>query len=340
LRRQFLPSGCHYERCPGYHCAVLEDLLDTTAALRTTRRLPRLRRRVESVTQRALAFLAAILHPDGSLPLFGDTAAGPSPRPADLFAAAKAAGFRVPSPQEGTFAFQDAGFYGCRLRDDFLIVTAGRTGAPDQPGHAHCDFGSFELSWGGGRVVTDTGNHDYTTGARRDMARSTAAHNVAQPNGLEQARFWAAHRFATLVHPRVVRRDYDERKQELRLTLVSSAYRVRGLLWRRRMLFRPGALRIDDSVSGARIVSRLHFHPALRLESAAPSTASLVGGTCRLPVLSDGRLSAGLSPYWPRFYAATPERLSLAAEAAGSVRLELRRGDARDGASSGKSPAR
>ena len=296
LRRQFLPSGCHYERCCGYHCAVVEDLLDVVAASRAAGD-QQIASRTKEVLERALRFLATILHPDGGLPLFGDTAGGLAPQPADILRSAETLGFHPPVAEDGPFVFADAGFYGARFGGDFLVVTAGGTGAPDQPGHAHCDFGSFELSLGGRRVVTDTGVYNYTAGARRDWARSTAAHNVAQPDNLEQGRFWAAHRFAEVSYPRSVRWRYEEKSKKLTLQTVGSVYRRYGLLWIRRLLFQTSRVEITDDISGTNFVCRLHLAPQWRYEDGA-----IVADGTRLSVEATGPISAERKPLWEHFY--------------------------------------
>ena len=296
LRKQFLPSGCHYERCCGYHCAVVEDLLDVVAASRVVGD-ERIASCTKKVLERALRFLVTILHPDGTLPLFGDTAAGLAPQPADILRSAETLGLRPPVVENGPFVFADAGFYGARFGGDFLVVTAGRTGAPDQPGHAHCDFGSFELSLGGRRVVTDTGVYDYTAGARRDWARSTAAHNVAQPDNLEQARFWAVHRFAEVSCPRAVRWRYEGKSGRLILQIVGSVYHRYGLLWIRRLVFQTNRVEITDQVNGADFVCRLHLAPEWRYEDG-----TILAEDTRLSLKASGSISTEKKPLWEHFY--------------------------------------
>jgi len=319
IRRQFLPSGCHYERCPTYHCAMVEDLLDIIIALRNTGRLPELLSVAEDALRRALVFLVMILHPDGTLPLFGDSANGLAPTPEQLFQEAERLGFKRPKPPEGAFAFEDSGFYGARFGDDFLIVTAGRTGAPDQPGHAHCDFGSFELSLGGRRIITDTGVYDYTAGARRDYARSTVVHNVVYVDGVEQARFWAVHRFASLFYPRTIHWRYDEKQKSFRLWFVGSVYHRYGFLWKRRFLFEPSRLEVADTIPGADFLSHLHFAPRWRYEDGV-----MVSDGARLSVEADDDLVVDRTPFWEHFYEEN-QRFCIMVKGCGKVWLRINR---------------
>ena len=318
MRRQFLPSGCHYERCCGYHCAVVEDLLDVVAASRAAGD-QQIASRTKEVLERALRFLITILHPDGALPLFGDTAAGLTPQPADILRCAQRLGFHPPAAKDGPFLFADAGFYGARFGGDFLVVTAGRTGAPDQPGHAHCDFGSFELSFGGRRVVTDTGVYDYTAGARRDWARCTAAHNVAQPDNLEQARFWAVHRFASLVFPRVIRWRYEPKNRRFTLQVVGSVYRRYGFLWIRRIVFQTNWVEVTDGVNGADFVCRLHLTPDWRYKDG-----TILADDMRLSLKASGLIRTEKKPLWEHFYR-EKQRLCIIVRGQNSIWVRIKR---------------
>ena len=68
--RQFPGDGGHVEAAPMYHAGLLDDLL-TLRALRRDHS-PAMAR-LDVVVGRATAWLAAVRHPDGRLPCFGDT---------------------------------------------------------------------------------------------------------------------------------------------------------------------------------------------------------------------------------------------------------------------------
>src|SRR5581483_9905432 len=83
-----------------------------------------------------------------------------------------------------------------RLGDDrdVLIFDCGPCGLDLQPGHAHADFLSAELSIGGQRFLVDPGTPTYTESELRDRCRSAAAHNGPHVRFAEPLEFWRSFR--------------------------------------------------------------------------------------------------------------------------------------------------
>jgi hypothetical protein len=265
INRQILPDGGHYERTFTYHCAVMEDLLDIEAALSAVRRYERLRRLAESRIKGMAKFLVRCLHPDGNMPLFGDSAYGLAPSPSILIETVNNRfGTAISTPGEDVLEFTDSGYYGVRFGNGtFLIVNAGRMGAPDQPGHAHCDSLSFEFSLCGRRMIVDTGVGSYTPGRERNYVRSTAAHNVPQADAREQAVFWASHRFASLAHIRRITPSITGTPgSSWELSATASGFGSSGIQWSRHFVCQPeGFLATDRLNPEFRFITRMHFHP-------------------------------------------------------------------------------
>jgi len=74
ISEQVLTSGEHFERSPMYHCHVLELLMDVADVVQE--HLPELARACRDATDRMSEFLAQIVHPDGEIPLLGDSCFG------------------------------------------------------------------------------------------------------------------------------------------------------------------------------------------------------------------------------------------------------------------------
>jgi hypothetical protein len=191
LDEQVLSDGGHYERSPMYHTIALEDVLDLIAFARARgercagyeTRAARLRR-----------FLASVLHEDGEIPFFNDSALGQSaPARAVLDYADTVLG---PDPvPRGDAAFPETGLFVARsVPRSTLVLDCGPIGPAYQPGHAHNDALSFELSVGGKRIIVNSGTSTYESGEVREFERSTAAHNTLRVNGLEQNETWSSHR--------------------------------------------------------------------------------------------------------------------------------------------------
>ena len=195
LDEQILPDGAHYERAPMYHALLLENLLDLSNALASVGRPDgdALAGRLRDAAARMLGAHAVWTHPDGEIALFGDSAFDIAQPPERLvrYAAALSVDAQAPAPAG---ALRDAGIVRLGAGPFTLIATAAAPSPAHQPGHAHCDALSFELSFGEERVVTDTGVAEYLEGPRRSWSRATRAHGTVEVEGHEQSELWAAHR--------------------------------------------------------------------------------------------------------------------------------------------------
>lgn len=73
---------------------------------------------------------------------------------------------------------------------DVLVVDCGPIGPDYQPGHAHCDTLSFELSLNGRRVIVDSGCSQYVDGEIRQYNRGSLGHNTLAIDGVNQSEVW------------------------------------------------------------------------------------------------------------------------------------------------------
>jgi len=198
LAAHVLAGGGHAERSPMYHCLLLEGLLDVYTML-LLREMPPLWlvERLRAMTQR----LADLLHPDGDVPLFNDTALGHASRPAELLDYARAAiDFALAPPSRIT---EDDGYVVFRDARSFLIIDGGPIGPENNPCHGHADNLSYELSVGRRRVVVDAGVFSYQPGDMRGYCRGTEAHNTVVVDGCDQSEVWRAFRVGRQARPYV-----------------------------------------------------------------------------------------------------------------------------------------
>jgi len=323
LAEQILPDGCHFEASPMYHARAVWLLL----ALRETGDSD-LRARVEAPLERALAALPKLCHPDGRIALLSDSAFGIQNEPADLLAhAAGLLGREPPAPPAGAFALPDVGYFGARsAAGHHAVCDAGPIGPDAQPGHAHADLFSFELSLRGRRVVSDAGVYGYEADAMRRYCRSTAAHNTVEIDGEDQCEMWAAFRVGRRGLPRDVRFEPEAGGAGFRLAGWHDGYRRlpgRPVHFRElRFHAEAGVLLARDRVRAGRpvrCVSRLHLHPDCRIEEtdAAGARVAHPGGRLRVAFAGPGALRVELWHYCPEFGRRVEGR-ALAFEATGS----------------------
>ncbi len=270
---QILADGGHHERSPMYHCIVVEDYLDvlnlvlTNPALVSTDNVKVLRERCIA----AVAFLDAVLAPDGQIPLFNDSAYGIAPTAQQLFGyAGWLVDYKRPEPEAGlrVSTAPDSGYFVMRDGNDMLIVDCGLIGPDYQPGHAHCDTLSYELCLGGRRIVVDAGVHDYENSEDRHYARSTRAHNTVVVDGQEQSEIWGVFRVARRAKPLGARLDQLD-NHSARFEGAHDGYqRLQGKVTHRRAIEyrRSEGWRVRDTLTGEgvhRVESFIHLAPDL-----------------------------------------------------------------------------
>jgi hypothetical protein len=220
LQDQLLEDGGHQERSPMYHSIVLQDYLEVVLALKLNgREVPDwVRTRLISMGD----LLSGVRHPDGEIPLFGDSAFGIAQSPGDILAAAERlldAPGRWPGTKPGLYcaliapqanqpgkasrlaqemrsSWPATGYFVLPGEGpgDRLIVDAKPMGPDHLPAHGHCSLFSYELSIGGERLIVDSGVETYEPGAWRTFWRSTRAHNTILVDGAEQFEIWASFR--------------------------------------------------------------------------------------------------------------------------------------------------
>ncbi len=293
LPEQLLDDGMHFERSPMYHARVVEVL----TMLEATRE-PRLVSRVAPHLARARRALAALCHPDGEIALLNDAAFGIAPHPSHL---------APDEPADGVFGLASAGYYGARAGDHYVVCDAAPIGPDYNPGHAHADLLSFELSLGGSRVLVDAGVHGYDGDPHRAFCRSTAAHNTVEIAGADQCEMWGTFRVGHRARP------CDVSWQPLEDGFVLSAghdgyERLAGRPRHMRVFrwFDDGVLLVRDRVAAERAVSvaaRWHLHPDCEVASVAGSVARIrhPGGTVAVGFAGEGTLAVEPSLYCPEF---------------------------------------
>ncbi len=244
LERQILSDGSHVERSPMYHALLLENVLDLlNVALASQGRAPQaLVQALEDAAARMLGAHAVWTHPDGEIALLGDAAFDIAHAPRVLSDYAASLGVDARAPASGQLV--DAGVYRLEAGAFTLIATTGPPAPSHQPGHAHCDALSFELSYGDERVISDTGVSEYIPGPLREASRATSSHATIQLGDQEQSEIWSAHRVGGRANCRVVAADDAE------LRASCSPWSLPKTSHERHFSVRPSQVEIADRIEG------------------------------------------------------------------------------------------
>jgi len=279
LNEQILPDGGHFERSPMYHAQILEDLAELRLLCAAMGKNLACSRLLAEKIQAMAQFMKGILHPDGEIPLFNDSVLGGARPPAELLATAELHDSEGLKSEPQVTLFPDTGYGVIRSSQSrgTLIFDCGPLGPDYQPGHAHCDVLSYELSLHGERVVVDTGVSTYQPGPERSYERSTAAHNTLRIDGEEQAETWSSFRVGR--RPHVGQMQGGSNAAFRFLSGEHDAYQRLGVVHARTVLLLPPDTWIVVDVirgMGSHLVeSFLHFHPRVGVKECTETHPGL-----------------------------------------------------------------
>jgi uncharacterized heparinase superfamily protein len=309
LPHQIMTHGEHFERSPMYHALVLDALLDIRDAVRDLE--PDLARLCDASSYRMAEFLERILHPDGEIPLLGDSALGEAGPPRELIRQSRIGmpgrdGSSDPSSATNTRGRLCGDYWVWRAGTDYLLLDAGPVGPDHLPAHAHSDLSTFELSLAGRRFIVDSGTFAYRDDEMRRYCRSTAAHNVLQIDGLEQCDTWSRFRMGFRGHPLDLESGESEDFAWARMR--HDAYRRAQVAETGRWIAcrANGPWIVVDWAAGRgrhQLVNQLHLHPDVVVERIDDNElrCRLDSDELRLGSLSPGQIEVVEGPYCPSF---------------------------------------
>lgn len=291
VRKQVHPDGVDYEASTAYHRFVLEIVLSVVLLAREAGRMipADVWRRLEDMC----VAQAAMLRPDGTLPLLGDSDDGrfivwgerPAVDCAYLLSVAAVcfdnAGFKsgelsdeaiwlfgrdgdvawramtAPETRRASTVFPDGGIVSMCGEDTFLLIDVGGHGISGRGSHDHNDALSFDLYTNGRTLLTDPGTYVYTADpVWRDRFRQTRWHNTIEIDGEEISPFPPGAIFALGADPgpRILSWTTDEAKEVLIADHRGYA-RLRHPVTHKRTfrLHNSGIVDIIDDLSGSAI---------------------------------------------------------------------------------------
>lgn len=291
LEEQVLSDGAHFELSPMYHQIMLYRVLDCLnlvqnnpwMAVASQQSIADSRWLMEFLEKKAvkmLGWLNAITYENGDIPLLNDSANGIAPTTAqlnDYAARLQLNHISHPEPDSGSMEanrfriksgmtiLKESGYRKYQNGSYECVIDIGPIGPDYIPGHAHADTFNFELSLNTQHsklktssvpFIVDTGLSTYETGKRRDIERSTSAHNTVEVEGKNSSEVWGGFRVAE-------RAKIVELKEEGNVvTATHDGYKKFGILHTRIWRFDKDKIIIEDVLSKeCSAVARLHFHP-------------------------------------------------------------------------------
>jgi uncharacterized heparinase superfamily protein len=327
LREQVLSDGGHFELSTMYHAAILEDLLDLVNVLHAYGRPPPAS--FSSAIARMREWLKEMSHPDGDIAFFNDAAFGLTPTIAELQAYATRLGLpATPDNPSRVVIFEASGYVRVRAAAAYLVCDCASVGADYQPGHAHADALSFELSLGEHRVLVNSGTSQYGTDAERQRQRGTAAHNTVVVDAEDSSQVWAGFRLAR--RARVKLRSITSTPRAVIIEASHDGYRrLPGRNeHRRRWTIDDRSLSIEDEVSGTfgSAAAYFHVHPELdaRVHGATEVLLSGIHGlSVRMVFAGASALELRSGTWHPRFGLAVANRCIVASFARAALTTSI-----------------
>ncbi len=320
---QILADGGHFELSPMYHALVLEDLLDLKNLSRfydhdfeplDQLSYVRWSQAIESMR----SWLRDLSHPDGETAFFNDAAFGIAPLPQELEEYAQRLGLtETATLKDGLTLHGDSGYVRWQKGDCVLLLDVAAVGPDYQPGHAHADTLSYELSLFGQRVFVNSGTSCYGVSAERLRQRGTAAHNTVVVDGKNSSEIWSGFRVGRRANARIVKSERAS-DDDCRLVAEHDGYSLsfRPLIHQRSWQFRPGEIEVSDILTGRYTTAeaRLHLHPRVHLALAhsanSSQTVELRIGEHRAMLTVEGaQLSVEPSTWHPQFGVTVPNRV-------------------------------
>ena len=312
LPEQILPDGGHYERSPMYHLLVLEDLLDLVNLYSAYKRqIPVF---WYDAIERMLEWSRFMRHPDGEIPFFNDASIGIAPPPEEIDRYAESLGFDVGEAIENG-CLSESGY--CRMTKDgvVLFVDCGPIGPDFQPGHAHADTLSFEVSVQGRRLLVNSGTSTYEWGPERAHQRGSEAHNTLVIDGLDSSEVWSAFRVARRARVSGLRSDFGGSQFIISARHDGYIRLSKAALHERTWRLSDDGLEILDRISGQgrhHVELFFHLHPGVDIkEDCGVINLSWAGSERKIAILDPDpavHVSVESYAYHPGFGRSIPSR--------------------------------
>lgn len=304
IPEQILADGGNFERSPMYHAMILEDVLDLINANDAWpgRISSAIVQQWRTTASGMLEWLAGLVHPDGDVSFFNDSAFAIAPTLSEIRAYANRLQIQFGAQVDGKLRwFQESGYVRAECGPAVLIADIAPVGPDYQPGHAHADTLSFELSLHGQRTIVNSGTSTYLAGPQRTRERSTAAHNTVEIDGCDSSEVWGGFRVAR--RARIIESACDMSGGSITIDAAHDGYcRLSGRpIHHRQWQLASDRLIITDTIRGGFrfAVARLYLHPTV--EKIAPDVVRLSGGRQLSFAVHGGRLQINSSKWYPEF---------------------------------------
>lgn len=305
LAEQILDDGAHFELSPMYHAIVLNDCLDILNVIQVyqDKRTFLLQKRLITFLPAMFSWLENVSHPDGEISFFNDATLGVAPTFSLLSDYASRLFLDKRIKVRST---HESGYYRLTKGKAVVIADVAAIGPSYQPGHAHADTLSFEMSLDKQRIFVNSGINCYGVSQARVHQRGTAAHNTAVIDGENSSAVWSGFRVGqraiiTAVH-------FDEHCHAVTLD-AEMQYQQKTHL--RAWNLNANMLSITDIITAAgehKVDLYFHCHPDVRLLTFENEIRLLFNEKEITSFSTSGNCVVKASSYYPGFNCTIPNQ--------------------------------
>jgi len=336
LGTQFSPDGTNYEGTIPYHRFAAESIILTTILLERNGCVPAPESRAQLL--KILQFIDMYTKPNNLAPQFGDNDNGRilvlhdyarqeyrdhrhilavgaawlgverlltpvwDQSPDAVWILGRPAPRTVVKPALAVGLYNANGYGVAKTPQTSLVVRCGRINPMSGGGHNHCDMLSYEFHDRGQDVIIDPGAMIYSADAPlRNYARSTAAHNILQLDGLEQQAFEPRDLFAMQDRAAATLDTWEIQDGALFFRGHHTAYPGWRVVREMQCRFPDGALEVHDFVEetgaaagGREFCGRLHLAAGIEAEANGPLGFRLRAGKLEWTVRFGEGVRAGV----------------------------------------------
>lgn len=270
LLEQILSDGAHFELSPMYHQIIFFRILELIDWYSTwDGKDADFERFLRIKASDMLAWLKNISFENGDIPHFNDSATGIAYSTEWLSHYADVLGVISSKRSLGESGYRSIRQGGYELKIDFAQL-----GPSYQPGHAHADALSFVLYQNGKPLFVEQGTSTYQIGVRRDLERSTQAHNAVVVNNTNQSEVWGGFRVARRARTTILKDGEHEVYEALH-----DGYKRYGLEHIRSFKPKESAIVIEDCLSKSiEAICFLHLCPKVAVHEIQDNTVLLSNG--------------------------------------------------------------
>lgn len=275
IDEQINNDGGHFELSPMYHSIILEDLLDVynISLIYDDIFTDEFKQKIIQKILQMFSWLQLMTHPNGELSHFNDTANNIAPNFEQLLMYSDRLNIKNVKNEihqaQNIFLnhLAESGFINITTPQAVAILDVGKIGPEYQPGHAHADSLSFELSLFGHRVIVNSGTSCYEVSSQRMIERATLAHSTVEINNLSSSEIWGAFRVGRRAYPRELDINLNESSAEVSCAHDGYQYLLGNPIHKRTWLINANELLINDHIDGKYIEakSRYILYPKVKI---------------------------------------------------------------------------